>query len=115
MNPEYALEPTECHGMREAQELAHTLEGSLDDRFREAFRRARELNSTLLAEPEFPPEFRVREGAWEVFLNDRLGFPNSDESDTIVRPGLAAALGAAPESLKRHSDPHGRLGYSVRL
>ena len=91
------------------------LEGSLDDRFREAFRRARELNSTLLAEPEFPPEFRVREGAWEVFLNDRLGFPNSDESDTIVRPGLAAALGAAPESLKRHSDPHGRLGYSVRL
>lgn len=91
------------------------LEGSVEDRFREAFRRARELNSDLFAEPEFPSEFRVRDGAWEVFLNDRLRFPNSDESDRIVRPGLAAALGIPPGSLQRHSIPHARLGYSVRL
>ena len=91
------------------------LEGSAEDRFREAFRRARELNSEVLSEPEFPSDFRVREGAWEVFLNDRLRFPNSDESDRIVRPGLAAALRIAPESLVRHSIPHGRLGYSVRV
>ena len=91
------------------------LEGSVEDRFREAFRRARDLNSELLAEPEFPREFRIREGAWEVFLNDRLGFPNSDQADRIVRPGLAAALRVAPGSLERHPIRHGRLGYSVRI
>lgn len=91
------------------------LEGALEDRFREAFRRARELVSAVLAEPEFPGEFRVREGVWEVFLNDRLGFPNTDDSDGMVRPALASALAIEPGSLVRHRDPNGRLGYSVRL
>lgn len=90
------------------------LKGSLEDRFREAFRRARGLNAAVLAEAEFPSEFQVRKGAWEVFLNDRLGFPNTDASDRIVRPALAAALGTEPDSLERHRIRHGRLGYSVR-
>ena len=90
------------------------LSGGLEDRFREAFRRARELNAALLAEPEFPASFRVVEGAWEVFLNDRLRFPNTSDSDRRVRRALAAALGRAPESLVRHADPGGRLGYSLR-
>lgn len=91
------------------------LDGTLEDRFREAFRRARELNAAVLAEPEFPVDFRVRDEAWEVFVNDRLGFPNSDESDTVVRPSLAAALRVEPGSIERHPPGHGRLGYSVRL
>ncbi len=88
------------------------LSGTLEDRFREAFRRAGQLNAAVLAEPEFPGRFRVLEGAWEVFLNDRLQFPNSDESDRAVRPALAAAAPAA--SVSRHRDPSGRLGYSLR-
>ena len=91
------------------------LKGSLEDRFREAFRRARELNAAVVAEPEFPADFRVVDDAWEVFLNDRLRFSNTAESDVRVRPALAACLGIAPESLARHSDPRGRLGYSVRV
>ena len=91
------------------------LNGSLEDRFREAFRRARELNSAVLAEPEFPRELRVVDDAWEVFLNDRLRFPNTAEADARVRPALSAALGIASESLARHPDPRGRLGYSVRV
>ncbi len=91
------------------------LEGNLENRFREALRRARELNSAVLAEPDFPVGFRVIDGAWEVFLNDRLRFPNSDESDSIVRRGLATALGVSPGSLARHSVSYDRLGYSVRL
>ena len=91
------------------------LEGTLEDRFREAFRRARELNEAVLAEPEFPEGITVRRGAWEVFLNDRLLVPNSDESDGVVRPALAVALGIVPEALARHSNPAGRLGYTVRL
>ena len=91
------------------------LAGTLEDRFREAFRRAGELNAAVLAEPEFPPAFRPCEGAWEVFLNDRLRFPNSDESDRAVRAALAAAVGATPQALQRHREPGSRLGYSVRL
>ena len=90
------------------------LEGSLEDRFRESLRRARRLNEALMAEPEFPGEFRIVEGAWEVFVNDRLLFPNTDESDTLVRPQLAAAMGVDAQSLERHADAGGRLGYSIR-
>ncbi len=90
------------------------LEGCLEDRFREALRRAEELNAAVMAEPEFPADFTVREGAWEVFLNDRLAFPNTDELDRLVRPAVAGALGVVPESLVRHSDSRARLGYSAR-
>ncbi len=90
------------------------LEGGLADRFREAFRRARELNAAVLAEPEFPSRMRVVDRAWEVFVNDRLRFPNTDESDRRIRPALAEALGVPPQSLKRHADLRGRLGYSIR-
>ncbi len=90
------------------------LEGSLEDRFREALRRAREFNSAVMAEPEFPAEFSVREGAWEIYVNDRLGFPNTDPTDRLVRPALAAALGIAPELLTRDLNSRSRLGYSAK-
>ena len=90
------------------------LEGSLEDRFREALRRAREFNTAVMAEPEFPAEFAVREGAWEIYLNDRLGYPNTDQMDRMVRPAVASALGIAPESLMREPDSRNRLGYSAR-
>ena len=89
------------------------LQGGLEDRFREAFRRARALTSAVLTEPEFPSAFQVIEHAWEVCVNDRLQFPNTDESDSVVRPALAAAVGVEPSSLQRHADPRGRLGYSL--
>lgn len=90
------------------------LEGALEDRFREALRRAREFNAAVMAEPEFPAEFSVREGAWEIYVNDRLGFPNTDPTDRLVRPAVAAALGVALESLTRDPDSRNRLGYSAR-
>lgn len=92
--------------------------GSLEERFLEAFRRFLTLAAALVAEQEFPAEFRVRPGDWEVVVNDRLDFPNTDESDRAVRPGLEAALdklfGRASYSIERESDPQRRLGYSVR-
>lgn len=91
------------------------LEGTLEERFREALRRASELNAAVLAEPDFPAFLKPRAGAWEVFLNDRLRFPNSGDSDLRVRSALAVALGTDPQLLLRHSDPGGRLGYAVRL
>ena len=85
------------------------------ERFREAFRRASELNAAVLAEPEFPKEMAPIDGAWEIFANDRLLCPNTNEMDSVVRPELAAALGVDPATLRRHSDPVGRLGYSLRI
>lgn len=91
------------------------LDGTLEDRFREAFRRARELNSAVLSEPEFPPALQPSQGAWEVFVNDRLRYPNTGKSDRTIRPALAAALGVGEALLTRHREAGGRLGYSVRL
>ena len=91
------------------------LVGSLEERFREAFRRAGELNDAVLAEPEFPADLSPIEGAWEVFANDRLLCPSTSEMDAVVRPQLASALGIEPEALRRHTNPGGRLGYSVRM
>ena len=90
------------------------LEGALEDRFREALRRGREFNAAVMSEPEFPTDFAVREGAWEIFVNDRLGFPNTDQMDRLVRPAVAAALEVSPEALTRNPDPRERLGYSAR-
>lgn len=90
------------------------LAGTLEQRFRAAFDRARDLNAAVLAEAEFPAEFKPRQGNWEVFVNDRLQFPNSDASDAEIRPALAAALGMAPGALRRRAQRSGRLGYSVQ-
>ena len=91
------------------------LEGSLEDRVREAFRRARELNRSVLTEPEFPAEFSVSAEGWEIYINDRLAFPDSDASDSLVRPALTSALGAAPDAIIRHRTRSGQLGYAARI
>ena len=91
------------------------LEGTLEDRFREAFRRARELSRSVLAEPEFPAGFAVSAEGWEIYINDRLALPNSEASDALVRPALAAALGVAPGAIVRQDNSSGRLGYSAKL
>ena len=91
------------------------LEGSLEDRMREAFRRARELNRDVMSEPEFPADFSVSAEGWEIYINDRLAFPDSDASDALVRPALAAALGAGPDAIIRRRTRSGQLGYTARI
>lgn len=91
------------------------LEGTLEDRMREAFRRARELNRNVLSEPEFPADFSVSADGWVIHINDRLAFPDSGASDALVRPALASALGADPDAIIRHRTRSGRLGYTARI
>ncbi len=90
------------------------LSGDLRNRFSEALERAQGLNEALISEPEFPSEFKLRNGSWEVFVNDRLGYPNDDATDALARPAVAAAFAVDPSELLRHTDPLGRLGYSLR-
>ncbi len=91
------------------------LGGTLEDRIREAFRRARELNRSVLSEPEFPETFSVSAEGWVIHINDRLAFPDSDASDALIRPALASALGADPDAIIRRSTRSGQLGYTARI
>jgi len=92
------------------------LSGSNEERFAEAFRRHLALAKRLLREPEWPADFSARSGEWEVSINDRLGFPNTDENDSAVRPAMESAaqsvLGSV--SVTRDSDPQRRLGWALR-
>jgi len=92
------------------------LEGSLEDRFREAFRRHLELAQRLTSEPEWPAGLSVRGGDWLIAVNDRLGFPNNEESDGALRPALASVLDQLftdGYDLQRESNLQSRFGYRV--
>ena len=67
-------------------------EGSIEQRVLETFRRCLALVEPLLAEPEYPPALQPAWGSWELVINDRLEAPNTDETDTALRPGIESAL-----------------------
>ena len=93
------------------------LKGSIEERFAEAFRRHLALSVRLTNEPEWPAELQVRGGDWIVSINDRLGFPNNDESDRALRQGLVALLDKLftdGYDLARDADPQRRLAYRLR-
>jgi len=93
-------------------------EGDVEQRFLEAFRRALELQKRLVSEPEFPEAVKLRTGDWLVFVNDRLDFPNTDETDELLKPGIQAALdtlfGPGAYQWTREPDPERRYGYRVQ-
>lgn len=94
------------------------LDGSLTERFLEAFRRHLALSTRLIGEPEWPAGLTVRGGDWIVSINDRLGFPNTDETENTLHTDLVAALdklfGDGGYDLERESNPESRFGYRVR-
>ena len=93
------------------------LTGSVEERFAEAFKRHLTLSVRLTQEPEWPAGVKVRGGEWIISINDRLGFPNNDESDAAVREGLTAVLDKLftdGYNLERDNDPHRRLAYRLR-
>ena len=93
-------------------------EGSDDARIIEAFRRCVHLTSALVAEPAYPADLKLRPGAWEIFINDRLGFPNSEETDARMGPAIRSALdsifGGGAYGAERDNDPGRRYGFSIR-
>lgn len=93
-------------------------DGSNDERIVEAFRRCLDLAKALIAEPAYPAELQLRPEAWEFCINDRLRFPNNDETDGELRPAIEAALnklfGKRGCEMQRDSDPQRRYGFSIR-
>ena len=92
--------------------------GAFDQRVIEAFRRCLRLTKPLLAEPDYPKQLKLLPGSWEIFINDRLNFPNTDETDRRLRRPIESALntlfGASNYSLERETDPQRRYAFSVR-
>lgn len=93
-------------------------EGPNDGRILEAFRRHLTLATALVAEPEYPTAWKIQTGSWELSINDRLNFPNTAETDEILRPSIESAMdvlfGAGRYALTRDTDPQRRYGCSVR-
>ena len=93
-------------------------EGSEEARIIEAFRRCLELTLAILGEPEYPTDLKLEPGSWELFINDRLDFPNNEATDTALRPAIESALdvlfGPGGYTLTRDGDPQRRYAFSIR-
>ena len=93
------------------------LAGSIEERFAEAFRRHLTLAKRLVNEPEWPKDLSDPGGDWIISINDRLNFPNTEESDKALREGLVALLDklfTGGYDLERDTDPQRRLSYRLR-
>jgi hypothetical protein len=66
------------------------LDGTFRSRLRQAHGAALDACDRLEREPEFGGKLKFNRDAMEVFVNDRLLAPNSDETWEALRPGLEA-------------------------
>ena len=94
------------------------LEGELGARLSSVTASALEKFQRLAAEKEFPQGVKILCGELDIAFNDRLLFPNKDESDSVVRPAveqlLCSLYGEGGFSLEREADPGRRLAYCAR-
>ena len=93
-------------------------EGDVEQRFLEAFRRCLDLSVRIVAEPEYPEALKLEPGSWELFINDRLNFPNNEATDNLLRSPIEAALntlfGPGNYTLAPDRDPQRRYAFSIR-
>jgi hypothetical protein len=92
-------------------------EGSLEQRVVESFRRHLSLTAALLREPDYPAELKNLTGAWDLTVNDRLNFPNNEQTDRLLRPPIQAALdklfGVGAYEMAPHDDAQRRYGFAL--
>lgn len=93
------------------------LEGALEDRIRSVLRDCFAMSRRLVAEQEFPTGVHLLPGSLKLAFNDRLETPNSEPTDRLLRPVIAAVLddllGAGAYEMRRQPDPGKRYGFSV--
>jgi hypothetical protein len=93
------------------------LEGEIDVRIVEVFRRTLGMVRTLIAESGFPSTLRPRPGFWELVFNDRLVTPHTEETAVVVQPAVEAALntifGTDRYTLVSEKDPARRYGFTI--
>jgi hypothetical protein len=93
-------------------------EGSCERRIVESFRRHLSLATALHREPEYPAELKKLTGVWNLTINDRLNFPNNEETDQQLRPAIQTALdrllGPGSYELTPTTDPQRRYGFTLK-
>ena len=92
-------------------------EGSCEQRVVESFRRHLSLATALFREPDYPDELKGLTGRWDLTINDRLSFPNNEETDHLLRPPIQSALdglfGPGAYELSPHDDEQRRYGFTL--
>jgi hypothetical protein len=94
------------------------LEGSLSERLATVCRKALKACERLECEPELQGRLKFWGDELQVFANDRLLAPNSDETWAVFEPELRELLSrlypSADYSLSREPDPKERLSVTVK-
>lgn len=85
------------------------LDGSVEDRLRQAVERAESAAAQLEREPEFAGHLHFDRRNWEVAVNDRALAPNTDATWTALAPVIEkvfeARFGPGTYRLERNRDP----------
>jgi len=93
------------------------LNGSVEDRLRQAVQSVEAAAALLGQEPEFAGNLRFDRSRWEVSVNDRALSPNTDATWHILEPVIHGVfdriLGPGRYSLQRNTDPRELLRVSV--
>jgi hypothetical protein len=93
------------------------LNGSVEERLRQAVNAAAAAAAVLEGEPEFAGKLRFDRNAWEVAVNDRALAPNTDETwealAPVIRGVFDSVIGAGRYALERNSDPRELLTVTV--
>ena len=95
------------------------LEGSNEDRFRQAL--CSVANACRMLEEEFTgePSLKFSRNEFELFINDRALAPNTPETFEACKPEIEAflknALGHDEFSLEQHGAPRRRFGVTVNV
>ena len=79
------------------------LDGSVEDRLRQAIKAAESAARLLEQEPEFAGKLHFDRNAWEVAVNDRALAPNTDATWAALEPVIQSVF--AGYRVERASDP----------
>jgi hypothetical protein len=94
-------------------------DGSGLDALRSAYSFALDVARRLEAEPEFAGSLSIRTDAVQVTLNDRLLYPNTDETLGALHSDLEAFFAeifpGVAYTLERNQDPRARFGVTASI
>ncbi len=83
------------------------LNGSVEERLRQAIAAAESAAGMLEQEPEFAGKLRFNRKAWEVAVNDRALAPNNEDTwealEPVIRKVFDDKLGAGQYQLQNHA------------
>ena len=94
-----------------------TVDGTDEDKLRQACTAASSAADLLENEPELKGRVRFDRSAYEVFVNDRLLAPNTDETFDRLSPAIGSVMSeqlGGPVELEWDSNPRGLFRVIVR-